>query len=118
MHHKSLKWYPALVKPMRLSCALMFVAQAAFAQTSEMPLPAFVFSLTRNLGNMDRVVEPCTDCYRHSCGGWSKKNPDRGSWTAYAKLCQDDERFRRAFCVTPPNRTRPPMAREKSFRVW
>lgn len=41
---------------------------------------------------MDRSIEPCTDFYTYSCGGWMKKNPippDQSSWSAYGKV-QDE----------------------------
>jgi len=45
-----------------------------------------------NVSSMDRTVDPCTDFYTYSCGGWMKKNPippDQSSWSAYGKL-QDE----------------------------
>ncbi len=39
--------------------------------------------------SMDRGVDPCTDFFAYSCGGWIKKNPippDQSSWGAYSKL--------------------------------
>jgi len=38
---------------------------------------------------MDRSVDPCTDFYHYTCGGWIKKNPipsDQARWDVYAKL--------------------------------
>ncbi len=41
---------------------------------------------------MDRSVDPCTDFFAYSCGGWIKKNPippDQSSWDTYSKM-QDE----------------------------
>ncbi len=45
---------------------------------------------------MDRSVDPCTDFYKYTCGGWIKKNPipsDQARWDVYAKLTNENERF-------------------------
>ena len=45
---------------------------------------------------MDRSVDPCTDFYHYSCGGWIKKNPippDQARWDVYAKLTEENQRF-------------------------
>ena len=45
---------------------------------------------------MDRTVDPCTDFYRYSCGGWIKKNPippDQARWDVYSKLQYENELF-------------------------
>ena len=44
--------------------------------------------------SMDKTIDPCTDFYTYSCGGWMKKNPippDQSSWSIYGKL-QDENR--------------------------
>ena len=45
-----------------------------------------------DVASIDKSVDPCTDFYTYSCGGWLKKNPippDQTSWGVTDKL-QDD----------------------------
>jgi putative endopeptidase len=44
--------------------------------------------------SMDPNVDPCTDFFAYSCGGWIKKNPippDQSSWSVYSKLEDDNK---------------------------
>ena len=44
--------------------------------------------------SMDTTVDPCTDFFTYSCGGWIKKNPippDQSSWSVYSKLEDDNK---------------------------
>jgi endothelin-converting enzyme/putative endopeptidase len=45
---------------------------------------------------MDRSVDPCTDFFAYSCGGWVKNNPippDQPAWDTYSKM-QDENTAR------------------------
>jgi endothelin-converting enzyme/putative endopeptidase len=39
-----------------------------------------------DLGDLDRNVEPCSDFYRFSCGGWLRKNPVPGDQSAWSRF--------------------------------
>src|SRR5579872_2341762 len=42
-----------------------------------------------DITSMDKTIDPCTDFFTYSCGGWIKQNPippDETSWSAYSKL--------------------------------
>jgi putative endopeptidase len=47
-----------------------------------------------DVSSMDASVDPCTDFFAYSCGGWIKKNPippDQSSWSVYSKLEDDNK---------------------------
>ncbi len=70
-------------------------ASALLAQTPA-PLSKLPYSPSLDVTSMDRSVDPCTDFFHYSCGGWIKKNPippDEARWDVYSKLAYDNELF-------------------------
>lgn len=80
-------------------CTLFLVSTALFAQTTPRPtepLSEMPYSPSLNLSSLDRAVDPCTDFYKFSCGGWMKSNPipaDQARWDVYSKLANDNQQF-------------------------
>jgi putative endopeptidase len=79
-----------------LFASLLLVSSAISAQQQAQPLQAMPYSPSLDLTSLDRSVDPCTDFYRFSCGGWMKSNPipaDQPRWDVYAKLGNDNQQF-------------------------
>ena len=75
-----------------LALALFSAVAPAIAQqaSTEKHEPAL------DVRSMDRSVDPCTDFFAYSCGGWVKNNPippDQAAWDTYSKM-QDENTAR------------------------
>ena len=87
--------------PARLIAALLLVTPAAFAQQTAaqppaQPLAQMPYAPSLDPASLDRSVDPCTNFYQYSCGGWMKNNPipaDQSSWDVYSKLANDNQQF-------------------------
>ena len=72
---------------------LLLIVLASFSPfiTAQQPgAPTYTPAL--DVTAMDRTIDPCTDFFAYSCGGWIKKNPiprDQSSWDTYSKM-QDE----------------------------
>jgi len=79
---------------------LLCVSGFSLAQSSKPAAePEFPYTPSLDMKAMDQTVDPCTDLYTYSCGGWKKDNPipaDQTSWDVYGKLYLDNLNFLRA----------------------
>ena len=66
-------------------------------QTGETnPFHSMPYTPSLDVSSLDRAVDPCTDFYKFSCGGWMAHNPipaDQASWSVYAKLSTENQQF-------------------------
>ncbi len=85
MHRKT----PALIFLVSSFLTTITIGSAVTAQTTPAESQPVL-----DLSSIDPSVDPCTDFFAYSCGGWIKKNPippDQSSWSVYSKLEDDNK---------------------------
>src|SRR6476660_9349079 len=78
----------------RMTLVLILLLTAATANAQNASTASTVHPPFLDVTSIDSSVDPCTDFFAYSCGGWLKKNPippDKTSWSAAWKL-QDDNK--------------------------
>ena len=78
---------------LRMSPVTLALMTAAFLSLAQAQQPAIEKAEPAlDVTSMDRNIDPCTDFFTYSCGGWIKRNPippDQSSWDTYSKM-QDE----------------------------
>ena len=78
----------------RIAFVLTLVLASAIAYAQDASTGSTIHPPVLDITSIDTSVDPCTDFFTYSCGGWLKKNPippDKIAWSAAAKLSDDNK---------------------------
>jgi len=77
---------------------LLFCITSGSAQAADEKPATLPYHPSLDVSIMDKSVDPCTDFYTYSCGGWMKQNPipaDQSSWGVFNKSFDENLAFLR-----------------------
>src|SRR6266481_7568025 len=78
---------------LRSAFVLVILASTLAVPVAHSQSPSAAHQSVLNVDFMDTGVDPCTDFFTYTCGGWLKKNPippDKTSWGLSSKLADDN----------------------------
>jgi putative endopeptidase len=86
----------AMRAPFLLAALALSAAARAAGPEVARPLAALPYHPGLDPASMDRSVDPCTDFYAYSCGGWLAQNPipgDQSRWGVYSRMNDENRQF-------------------------